>query len=63
MYPVLFRLGNFTVTGYAALVDFGLVAGAVVACMAGQRRGIKSARVLDAALAAAVGGLAGGRAA
>jgi phosphatidylglycerol:prolipoprotein diacylglycerol transferase len=61
--PVLFRLGNFTVTGYAAMVDFGLVAGAAVACLAARRRGLKPARVLDAALAAALGGLAGGRAA
>jgi len=30
LYPVLFHLGNFTVTGYAAMVDFGLVAGAIV---------------------------------
>jgi len=62
LYPVLFRVGNFTVTGYAALVDFGLLAGAVVACLAARRRGLKPARVLDATLAAALGGLAGGRA-
>ena len=61
MYPVLFHLGNFTVTGYAALVDFGLVAGAVVACLGARRRGLKPARVLDAALVASLGGLAGGR--
>ena len=61
MYPVLFHLGNFPVTGYAALVDFGLVAGAVVACLAARRRGLKPARVLDAALVASLGGLAGGR--
>ena len=28
MYPVLFHLGSLTVTGYAALVDAGLLAGA-----------------------------------
>jgi phosphatidylglycerol:prolipoprotein diacylglycerol transferase len=63
LYPVLFRLGRFTVTGYAALVDAGLLGGAVVACLAARRRGLDPARVLDAALAAALGGLIGGRAA
>ena len=29
MHPVLFRLGHFTVTGYAALVDAGLLAAAL----------------------------------
>lgn len=61
MYPVLFRLGPFTVTGYAALVDVGLLSGAVIACLEARRRGLSPARVLDAALAAALGGLAGGR--
>jgi len=61
--PVLFRLGNFTVTSYAALVDLGLLAGAAVACLAARWRGMRTAHALDAALAAALGGLAGGRAA
>jgi len=61
LYPVLFRLGSFTVTGYAALVDVGLLSGAVVACLAARRRGLGAARVLDAALVAALGGLIGGR--
>ena len=63
MYPVLFRLGRFTVTGYAALVDLGLIVGTAVACLAARRRGMRAAHALDAALAAALGGLAGGRAA
>jgi len=63
LHPVMFRLGNFTVTGYAALVDVGLLAGTAVACLAARRRGLSPGRVLDAALAAAVGGVIGGRAA
>jgi phosphatidylglycerol:prolipoprotein diacylglycerol transferase len=63
LYPVLFRLGHFTVTGYAALVDAGLLAGAAIAWLAARRRGLNVARALDAALAAAVGGVIGGRAA
>ena len=62
MYPVLFRLGSFVVTGYAALVGLGLIVGAVIACLAAQRRGINPARAVDASLAAALGGLIGGRA-
>jgi phosphatidylglycerol:prolipoprotein diacylglycerol transferase len=63
LYPVLFRLGNYTVTGYAALVDVGLIVGTAIACLAARRRGMRAAHALDAALAAALGGLAGGRAA
>lgn len=63
MNPVLFRLGRFTVTGYVALVDLGLLAGSAVACLKARRRGIRPTRMLDAALAAALGGLTGGRAA
>jgi phosphatidylglycerol:prolipoprotein diacylglycerol transferase len=62
LYPVLFRLGRFTVTGYAALVDVGLLGGTAAACLVARRRGFNLARVLDAALAAALGGLIGGRA-
>lgn len=62
MHPVLFRLGRFTVTGYAALVDIGLLGGTVIACLAARRRGLNAVRVLDAVLAAALGGLIGGRA-
>ena len=63
MYPVLFRLGRFTVTGYAALVDVGLIVGTAVTCLAARWRDIHPARALDGALAAALGGLTGGRAA
>jgi phosphatidylglycerol:prolipoprotein diacylglycerol transferase len=63
LYPVLFHLGSFTVTGYAGLIDAGLLAGAAIAWLAARRRGLNPARVLDAALAAALGGLVGGRAA
>lgn len=63
MYPVLFRIGSFTVTGYTALIDIGLLGGAVIACLQAQRRGLNAAWVLDAALAATLGGLIGGRAA
>jgi phosphatidylglycerol:prolipoprotein diacylglycerol transferase len=62
LYPVVFRLVRFTVTGYAALVDVGLLGGAVVACLAAWRRGLNPTRVLDAALATALGGLIGARA-
>jgi len=62
VYPVLFRLGSFTVTGYAALVGVGLLGGAGVAWLVARRRGLELLHVLDAALAAALGGLVSGRA-
>ena len=62
MYPLLFRFGSFTVTSYTALVNIGLLGGAAIAYLQARRRGINAARVLDAALAAALGGLITGRA-
>lgn len=62
LYPVLFHLGSFAVTGYAALVNVGLISGAVIACLSARRRELDLGWVLDASLAAALGGLIGGRA-
>jgi phosphatidylglycerol:prolipoprotein diacylglycerol transferase len=59
---VLFHLGSFAVTGYAALVNVGLIGGVVIACLAARRRGLEPIQALDASLAAALGGLIGGRA-
>jgi phosphatidylglycerol:prolipoprotein diacylglycerol transferase len=60
LYPLL-RVGPFTVSSYTALVDFGLLAGGLVTCLAARRRRLGLVQVLDAALAAVLGGLVGGR--
>ncbi len=62
MYPILFHLGSFAVTGYAALVGVGLICSVVIACLAARRRGLKAVQALDASLAVALGGLIGARA-
>ena len=62
MYPVLFHLGFFTVTSYTALLDIGLLCGAVMVYLAARRRELDPVQVLDAALVAALGGLIGARA-
>jgi phosphatidylglycerol:prolipoprotein diacylglycerol transferase len=61
LHPVLFHLGRFAVTGYAALIGLGMIGGMVVAYLAAPRRGFDPIRALDASLVAALGGLAGGR--
>jgi phosphatidylglycerol:prolipoprotein diacylglycerol transferase len=61
MHPVLFHLGRFAVTSYAALIGVGMVSGAVIAYLTAQRRGLVQADALDVSLAAALGGLGGGR--
>jgi phosphatidylglycerol:prolipoprotein diacylglycerol transferase len=50
------------VTGYAALVDIGLVLGVLVSCLAARRRGLRPSQTLDAALTAVIGGIIAGRA-
>jgi phosphatidylglycerol:prolipoprotein diacylglycerol transferase len=59
---MLFHIGPLTITGYAALIDIGLLGGAIIACLEARRRGFGAIWALDAVLAAAMGGLIGGRA-
>lgn len=61
MYPVL-RLGPLAVTSYSALLGIGLLGGAAIAYLTARRRGLDTTYVLDAALAAVLGGLVGARA-
>jgi len=61
LYPVLFRLGPFTVPSYTALLDIGLLGGVVIAHLAARRRRLNHIRVLDTSLTAALGGLIGAR--
>jgi phosphatidylglycerol:prolipoprotein diacylglycerol transferase len=61
LHPVLFHLGRFAVTGYAALISVGMISGMVAAYLTAQRRGLPPPYALDATLAAALGGLVGGR--
>ncbi len=62
MHPILFHLGSFAVTGYAALVGVGLICGMVIACLSARRRELEPVQTLDASLVAALGGLGGARA-
>ena len=61
MYPVLFRLGPLVVSSYTALLDIGLLGGAVIAYLQARQHRFSAVWTLDAALAAALGGLIGGR--
>lgn len=61
MHPILFRLGSTIIYTYTVLLDVGLLCGLGVACLEGNRRGIASERIVDAALWAVVAGITGGR--
>jgi phosphatidylglycerol:prolipoprotein diacylglycerol transferase len=60
LYPVL-RFGPLAVTSYGALLGIGLLGGAAIAYLTARRRGLDTPCVLDAALAAVLGGLVGAR--
>ena len=47
MYPILFRLGGFTVYSYGFFVALGFVAGAVLASLKARKEGIPFERVVD----------------
>jgi phosphatidylglycerol:prolipoprotein diacylglycerol transferase len=62
LIPVLFHLGSLAVTGYAALINAGLIIGTALACLTARRRELDAVQALDVSLAAALGGLIGARA-
>jgi phosphatidylglycerol:prolipoprotein diacylglycerol transferase len=57
LHPVLLQIGPITVRSYPALIDIGLLIGVTWATLETRRRGLDAMLALDAALAAAVGGL------
>ncbi len=56
MYPT-FRLGPLTLSSYTALLDLGVLIGVVLVYLRAHRRRLDIVKALDAALAAALGGL------
>lgn len=61
MHPELLRLGSFTLASYTALVNIGLLAGAIIAYFQARRRGLSTTWALDTTLVTALGGLIGAR--
>jgi len=61
--PILLRLGPITIHSYSALVNAGLLLGAVLVFLGGRHREIDVRPIVDVALAAALGGLVLARAA
>jgi len=62
MYPILFRLGSYTVYSYTVAVALGLVTGTWLAYRAARARIAAPGAVIDACFWALVGGILGGRA-
>lgn len=60
---MLLHIGPLLIHSYPVLIDVGLLVGAVLGTLEARRRGLDATHVLDAALAAAVGGLILARAA
>lgn len=61
MYPILFRLGPFTVRFYGLMYVLALLVGIYLLRLEAKRRGLPPERMVDAAFYAFVGGLIGGR--
>ena len=62
MYPILARLGPFTLYSFTVLLDLGIVAALVWLDRSARARGVASSRWLDAGLVALAVGLIGARA-
>jgi phosphatidylglycerol:prolipoprotein diacylglycerol transferase len=63
LHPVLLHIGPILIRSYPALIDIGLLIGVTWAILEARRCGLDAMPVLDAGLAAAVGGLILARAA
>jgi len=57
MYPVLLRIGSLALSSYTVLIDLGLLGGAAITCLEARRRGFSTARLWDAMLTTALGGI------
>jgi phosphatidylglycerol:prolipoprotein diacylglycerol transferase len=61
MQPILFTVGNWSVSTYTVLLDLGLILGLALAYVEGRQRGAAD-RTLDLALWVVIGGVVAGRA-
>ncbi len=61
MYPVLFRLGGFTVTSYGVMLVLAFVGAGMVLASEFRRRGWDPATAQDVVLAAMLGGVVGSK--
>ena len=61
MYPVLFRIGDFTVTSYGVMLVLAFVGAGVVVASEFRRRGWDASGAQDVVLAAMVGGIVGSK--
>lgn len=60
VYPLL-RIGPLTIVSYSALLSLGLLGGAAIIYLVARRQAFSTTYALDAAIAAALGGLLGAR--
>lgn len=61
MYPILFRIGDFTVTSYGVMLVLAFVGAGLVVASEWKRRGWDPSAAQDIVLAAMVGGIAGSK--
>jgi phosphatidylglycerol:prolipoprotein diacylglycerol transferase len=61
MYPELFRIGNFPVNTYGALLAVGLVLALTAAAQLGSKDGLPKERLYDLGLWTIIGGLLGSK--
>jgi phosphatidylglycerol---prolipoprotein diacylglyceryl transferase len=61
MFPVLFRVGDFTVTSYGVMLVLAFVGAGFVVASEFRRRGWDASGAQDVVLAAMVGGIAGSK--
>lgn len=61
MYPILFRIGDFTVTSYGVMLVIAFIASGLVVASEWKRRGWDPSAAQDVVLAAMVGGIVGSK--
>lgn len=61
MYPILFRVGDFTVTSYGVLLVLAFIGAGLVVASEWRRRGWDAGDAQDIVLAAMIGGIGGSK--
>ena len=61
MYPILFRIGDFTVTSYGVMLVLAFIGAGLVVASEWRRRGWDASDAQDIVLAAMIGGIGGSK--